>query len=72
MSPVWIGDKIVGEITSAAYGHRVQKAIALAMLDCTDAPPDTQVEVEIFGRRVLAAVHADAPLWDPENERIRA
>ena len=29
-------------------------------------------EVEIIGERHLATVQADAPLWDPQNTRIRA
>ncbi|MCK0167182.1 FAD-dependent oxidoreductase [Jannaschia sp. S6380] len=72
MSPVWHGDALVGEVTSAAFGHRIGAPVALAMLDQAAAPPGTAVEVEIFGRRVPATVHADAPLWDPANERLRA
>jgi dimethylglycine dehydrogenase len=34
--------------------------------------PGTKVEVEIFGERFVATVHADEPLWDAKNERIRA
>ena len=72
MSPVWMGDRLAGEVTSAAYGHRIGKPVALAMLDCTLAPPDTEVEIEIFSRRVRATVHPDEPLFDPSNERLRA
>ena len=32
----------------------------------------TSLEVEIFGERFPATVHGDGPLWDPENERLRA
>ena len=34
--------------------------------------PGTEVEVEIYGKRYKATVEQDQPLWDPENERIRA
>ena len=40
---------------------------------CTDlTTPGTQLEVEIFGERRPATVQADAPIWDPANERLRA
>jgi dimethylglycine dehydrogenase len=36
------------------------------------AEPGTEVEVEIFGERRKATVQPDQPLWDPNNDRIRA
>jgi dimethylglycine dehydrogenase len=36
------------------------------------AVPGTQLEVEIYGERRAATVQPDQPLWDPENERLRA
>jgi dimethylglycine dehydrogenase len=50
----------------------VQASIALGMLRGDLNVPGTAVEVEIFGTRYPAVVQADAPLWDPKNERIRA
>ena len=32
----------------------------------------TEIAVEIYGERCRAVVQEDAPLWDPENERLRA
>ena len=32
----------------------------------------SKVEIEIYGEKFAATVHADAPLWDADNERIRA
>ncbi|MGO7388701.1 glycine cleavage T C-terminal barrel domain-containing protein, partial [Rhizobium ruizarguesonis] len=72
MSAIWLGDTIVGETTSGGFGHRVQKSIALGMLRSDLHEPGTKLEVEIFGKRYPATVHADEPLWDPLNERIRA
>ncbi len=71
MSPVWRGDARVGEVTSAAYGHRIGAPVALAMLSAEISPGDP-VEVEVFGRRVPARTHPDAPLFDPAHERLRA
>ena len=72
MSTIWNGDDVVGETTSGDYGYRVGKSIALGMVKAELAEPGTELEVEIFGRRCKAVVQPDAPLWDPQNERIRA
>jgi dimethylglycine dehydrogenase len=71
MATIWQGDAIVGEVTSAAFGHRVGAVVALGMLRA-DLGPGTAVEVEVFGVRYRAVVQADAPVWDAKNERIRA
>src|SRR6056297_207082 len=72
MSTIWHGGEIVGETTSGAWGYRVGASVALAMLRADLAVPGTKLEVEIYGERCAATVQADAPLWDPENERLRA
>lgn len=72
MSTLWHGGKVVGETTSGGWGYRVNKSIALGMLRADLAVPGTEIEVEIYGERHRAVVQEDRPLWDPENERIRA
>lgn len=72
MSTIWHDGKVVGETTSGYFGHRVGATIALGMLRADLNQPGVEVEVEIFGQRRRAVVQADAPLWDPANERIRA
>lgn len=72
MSTLWHDDEVVGETTSGAWGYRVNASIALGMLRAELAVPGTEVEVEIFGTRCRATVQADQPLWDPDNERLRA
>src|SRR6056297_798193 len=72
MSTVWHDGQIVGETTSGAWGYRVDASVALAMIRADLAVPGTALEVEIFGERRPASVQPDAPLWDPENERLRA
>ena len=46
--------------------------IALAMVQSDLATAGTELEVEIFGKRVRAVVQEDQPLWDPQNRRLRA
>ncbi|MDQ2066965.1 FAD-dependent oxidoreductase [Xinfangfangia sp. CPCC 101601] len=72
MSTIWAGDKVVGEVTSGYYGHRVGACIGLGMLRADLNQPGQALEVEIFGSRYSAVVQEDAPMWDPKNTRIRA
>jgi dimethylglycine dehydrogenase len=72
MSTIWHQGRIVGEVTSGYWGHRVGSCIGLGMLRSEVNVPGTAVEVEIFGQRCRAVVQEDAPLWDARNERIRA
>ncbi len=72
MSTIWHDGQVVGETTSGAWGYRVNASIALGMLRADLTEPGTEVEVEIYGERHRATVQPDQPLWDPQNERIRA
>lgn len=72
MSTIWHEGKVVGETTSCGYGYRVGALIALAMVQSDLATAGTELEVEIFGKRVRAVVQEDQPLWDPQNQRLRA
>ena len=72
MSNLWYNGNIVGETTSGAWGYRVNRSIALGMLQTDLAVPGTQIEVEIYGKRCKATVQNNKPLWDAENERLRA
>src|SRR6056297_2505748 len=72
MSTIWHNGEIVGETTSGAWGYRVNASVALAMLRPEVAQAGTELEVEIYGERRKAVVQRDQPLWDPENERLRA
>ncbi|WP_298915577.1 FAD-dependent oxidoreductase [uncultured Roseobacter sp.] len=72
MSPLFHNGDVVGETTSGDWGYRINKSVALGMLRKDLTEPGTEVEVEIYGKRCKATVQPDQPLWDPENERIRA
>ena len=68
--PVYSGDIIIGQTTSASYGHRVNRPVALALLN---APVDGEldVEVDIAGTRHRAEAVL-GPLFDPNGTRMRA
>ncbi|MBZ8118489.1 FAD-dependent oxidoreductase [Roseovarius sp. LXJ103] len=72
MSTLWHNGEVVGETTSGDWGYRVGASIALGMVRTDLAAPGTELEVEIYGHRHRATVQTDAPLWDPQNERLRA
>ncbi|SHI02915.1 GcvT family protein [Marivita hallyeonensis] len=72
MSTVWHDGKVVGETTSGGWGYRVNKSIALGMVRTDLSTPGTELVVDIFGQMCRATVQKDEPLWDPQNERLRA
>ncbi len=72
MSTLWHDGQIVGETTSGDWGYRVGASIALGMVRADLAVPGTELEVNIYGRMCTAVVQPDQPLWDPQNERLRA
>jgi dimethylglycine dehydrogenase len=71
MATLWQGGVVVGEVTSAAWGHRVGACLALGMLRADLAVCGAVVEVEIFGERHAAEVLAEGPAWDAKNQRLR-
>ena len=72
MSTLWHDGQVVGETTSGAWGYRIGSSVALGMLRADLAEPGTEIEIEIYGERRHAVVQPDQPLWDPENQRLRA
>ena len=72
MSTILHNGEVVGETTSGDWGYRIGKSIALGMIRTDLAVSGTQLEINIFGKICKATVQSDVPLWDPENERLRA
>jgi glycine cleavage system aminomethyltransferase T/glycine/D-amino acid oxidase-like deaminating enzyme len=58
---VWSDGGVVGRLRSCAYGFTVRRNLAYVYLP-VELKPGAQVEVEVFGRRVAAAVMKDAVL----------
>ena len=61
-----VGDKVVGTVTSAAYGHRTGKNLVRAFVDVGVE----ECEAWVLGQRVPARVVADC-LYDPTYARVR-
>ncbi|MFI0356463.1 FAD-dependent oxidoreductase [Actinomadura sp. 9N407] len=68
--PVYMRDRPVGYVTSAAWGHTVGHGIAYAWLPSDLAVTGADVDIGYFDRRVPAVV-AREPLFDPGMERLR-
>jgi len=69
--PVCDGDRVVGLVTSAAYGYAVHRSVAYAYLPVTVANPGTPLTVIVDAERIPASVVRE-PLFDPRHERVRA
>ncbi|WP_298432340.1 FAD-dependent oxidoreductase [uncultured Jannaschia sp.] len=67
--PVFLGDEIVGETSSAAFGHRLGRPLALAHTRRALAD-GTHVAVDIAGRRFDGRI-VRGPAFDPEGLRMR-
>ena len=70
--PVRLGERIVGRTTSAAFGYRVGRPVALAMIDAERiaAAPERRVDIDIAGSRASGVVSFQAA-YDPRGRRMR-
>lgn len=69
--PVYLGDTIVGKTTSAAFGYRIGRPVAIADLSAPETRgPDTGVHVDIAGERVSGHIKPGA-VFDPVGARMR-
>ena len=69
--PVLAEDRVIGVTTSGGYGHAVGKSLAFAYVEPAFAAPGNTVEVAILGQPRRAEV-LPAPIYDPDNARMRA
>ena len=68
---VFANGSCVGVTTSGGYGHAVKKSLAFAYVDPALTKAGTRLDVQVLGDRRAATVLA-APVYDPENRRLRA
>ena len=68
--PIWLGDQVVGFVTSGGYSHHCQKSVAIGFVPVNIANAGQKVEIEILGRRCGAELISD-PLFDPQAQRMR-
>ncbi len=68
--PIWFEDRVIGWVTSGAFGHRVQQSLALGYVPADLAGESSGFEIEIIGRRCRAAPIAGAA-YDAHGSRMR-
>jgi dimethylglycine dehydrogenase len=69
--PIWHDGKVVGWVTSGAYGHSVRQSLALGYVPAALSSETSGFEIEIIGERRKALRQAVA-LFDPDGTRMRA
>jgi 4-methylaminobutanoate oxidase (formaldehyde-forming) len=72
--PILRDGKIVGHLSSGAYGHWLGGAVGLGYVPCKgeslDALLASDWSVDVAGRRV-AVTASSKPLYDPESTKTR-
>ena len=67
---VYVDGKVTGRVRSGGYGYTLKRNIAYAYLPLELAKIGTQLEVELFDKKVKAQV-TQSVLFDPKGERLR-
>lgn len=68
--PIYHGGKIIGHTTSAGFGHRINKPVALAHVHLRNAD-GAAVELDIAGYKYTAHLQL-APAFDPSGSRMNS
>ncbi len=66
---ILLGDRIVGTVTSGAYGYTLGAACGLCNVTA-DVEPGSGFHVDVMGARVPATISA-RPFYDPTGSRMR-
>ena len=65
-----IDGEVVGRATGGGFGFRVNKSLALGMVQPKYADIGTEMQIDILGQTYPAVVIGESP-FDPKNERLR-
>ena len=65
------GNKVVGTVTSASWGHRLGMNLAYAFVDPSLSGVGSVIELDMYGNMVAAEVIAPSP-YDPKFSRMRS
>ncbi|WP_372834031.1 aminomethyltransferase family protein, partial [Puniceibacterium confluentis] len=72
--PILRDGRIVGHVSSGAYGHSLGGAVGLGYVPCAGEDPaavlDSRYEIDVAGVRVAADVSA-RPMYDPDGARVK-
>jgi 4-methylaminobutanoate oxidase (formaldehyde-forming) len=74
--PIQADGRVVGRVTSGAYGHHLGAAVALGYVDVAPGMTDQDVVARSHAVDIAGALHAAEasliPLYDPAGARMRA
>ncbi|MFQ5562319.1 MAG: FAD-dependent oxidoreductase [Parvularculaceae bacterium] len=70
-NPIYANGEVVGRATGGAYGFRLDKSLALAMVSPEAAKVGQALEIDILGTRHHAKLLEESP-YDPTNDRLRS
>jgi glycine cleavage system aminomethyltransferase T/glycine/D-amino acid oxidase-like deaminating enzyme len=73
--PVYLGKKLIGLTTSAMWGHRVNRSLAIALINCPDGLDarflaENRFSVEIARQRYPVEIRI-SPFYDPKSLRVK-
>lgn len=68
--PIWASGKQVGFVTSGAYGHHIEKSLAMALVDVDKAAPGAELSVHVVGVERVARVIPASP-YDASGKAMR-
>lgn len=63
--------QLIGRATSGGFGFRLNKSLALGMVETAFGDIGTEMQIEILGERYRATVIEESP-YDPSNVALRA
>lgn len=73
--PIVYENRMVGQVTSCAYGHTLGRSVAMGYVRLDRVPPLAELEqtpfaIDVAGERLAATASLKAP-YDPRGERLR-
>ena len=70
-NPIYENEKVVGRATGGDFGFRLQKSLALGMVNPNIANIGQKLKIDILGKIHDATIIEESP-YDPENKLLRA
>ena len=70
-NPIYSNNELIGRATSGGFGHRLNKSIALAMVNPNFNVVGQKLEINILGKNYECVVISESP-YDPENKKIKS
>jgi dimethylglycine dehydrogenase len=70
-NPIYADGKVIGRATGGNFGFRVNKSLALAMVNPAHSEVGTKLKIDILGDMFDVTVIPESP-YDPDNQKLRS